>query len=171
MLVLVPFVSRQLLKKHTVMGKDLWLSRIGIMSLALGSLFIGLARTSEQFLVALVFYMTDICYIPASSSLIADMAGVDTAERDRTGSLYAAVTLLRNIGGTLAGPILSSFLRVGMHLGGDWLGLPFFFEAGLQLIPIAILFSIRESRYRNLPSEADEEAEADDTTTTDYSTD
>lgn len=150
MLVAVPFASRQLLKTRTAMGKDIWMARAGILSLAIGSLLIGLSRTSGQFIAALIFYMTEICYTPAITSIIAVMAGVDTLGKDRTGSLYISVVFMNNLGGIAAGPIISSLLRVGMGLGGDWVGLPFFFEAALQLITICIVFSIRESRYRDL---------------------
>jgi MFS family permease len=135
------------------MGKDLVIARAGILLLAFGSLFVGLARTSEQFIAALVFYMTESCYMPAIISTIAAMAGVDNIQADRTGSLYMAVVFMNNVGAIVAGPLISSLLRVGMSLGGDWVGLPFFAEAAMQIITICIVFSIRESHYKRLQSQ------------------
>ncbi|OAA69112.1 Major facilitator superfamily transporter [Cordyceps fumosorosea ARSEF 2679] len=159
MVLLVPLASRKLLKTRSAMGKDLVIARAGILSLALGSLFVGLARTSGQFIAALVFYMTESCYMPAIISTIAAMAGVDSIQSDRTGSLYMAVVFMNNLGAIVAGPIISSLLRVGMSLGGDWVGLPFFFEAAIQIITICIVFSIRESRYRHFQEQQQGEEE------------
>ncbi|KGQ12429.1 hypothetical protein BBAD15_g1804 [Beauveria bassiana D1-5] len=155
MVLLVPFASRHLLKTRSAMGKDLVIARAGILSLAFGSLFVGLARTSEQFIAALVFYMTESCYMPAIISTIAAMAGVDNIQADRTGSLYMAVVFMNNVGAIVAGPIISSLLRVGMSLGGDWVGLPFFVEAAIQIVTICIVFSIRESHYKRLQPQED----------------
>ncbi|KAJ6781211.1 hypothetical protein PWT90_10567 [Aphanocladium album] len=141
------------------MGKDLIIARAGIFSLALGSVFVGLAKNSEQFIAALVFYETESCYGPAIISIIAAMAGVDSIQKERTGSLYIAVVFMRNIGAIVAGPIVSSLLRVGMSRGGDWVGLPFFVEGGIQVITIGIVFSISESRYRTLQKQQDDENE------------
>ena len=160
MVLLVPFASRQLLKTRTAMGKDLIIARAGILSLAFGSLLVGLARTSEQFIAALVFYMTESCYMPAIISIIAAMAGVDNLQSERTGSLYMAVVFMNNIGAIVAGPIVSSLLRAGMSRGGDWVGLPFFAEAAIQIFTICIVFSIRESRYRHLQAQQEEEGAA-----------
>ncbi|KAJ3498540.1 hypothetical protein NLG97_g1033 [Lecanicillium saksenae] len=159
MVLLVPLASRRLLRTHSAMGKDIIIARAGILSLALGSVFVGLAKTSEQFIAALVFYETESCYMPAIISVIAAMAGVDSIQKERTGSLYIAVVFMKNLGAIVAGPIVSSLLRVGMRLGGDWVGLPFFVEGGIQLITIAIVFSISESRYRNLQKQQDGEDE------------
>ncbi|PMB69505.1 hypothetical protein BM221_004149 [Beauveria bassiana] len=142
-------------KTRSAMGKDLVIARAGILSLAFGSLFVGLARTSEQFIAALVFYMTESCYMPAIISTIAAMAGVDNIQADRTGSLYMAVVFMNNAGAIVAGPIISSLLRVGMSLGGDWVGLPFFVEAAIQIVTICIVFSIRESHYKRLQPQED----------------
>lgn len=156
MVILVPLASRHLLKTRSAMGKDLVIARAGILSLAIGSVLVGLARTSEQFIAALVFYMTDSCYMPAIVSIIAAMAGVDSIQKDRTGSLYIVVVFMNNLGAIVAGPIVSSLLRVGMSLGGDWVGLPFFVEGSIQLITIAIVFSISERRYRNWQAQQEE---------------
>ncbi|OAA80750.1 Major facilitator superfamily transporter [Akanthomyces lecanii RCEF 1005] len=160
MVLLVPFASRQLLKTRSAMGKDLIIARAGILSLAFGSLLVGLARTSEQFIAALVFYMTESCYMPAIISIIAAMAGVDNLQSERTGSLYMTVVFMNNIGAIVAGPIVSSLLRVGMSRGGDWVGLPFFAEAAIQIFTICIVFSIKESRYRHLQARQEEEGAA-----------
>lgn len=141
------------------MGKDIIIARFGILALALGSLFIGLARTSGQFIAALIFYMAEMCYNPAITSIISAMAGVDTTQSSRSNSLFMAIVFMDNIGGLVAGPIISSLLRVGMDKGGDWVGLPFFFEAGLQLITISIVFSLRESRYKKIQAERGDDVE------------
>ncbi|KAJ3493104.1 hypothetical protein NLG97_g4952 [Lecanicillium saksenae] len=154
LVVFVPAVSRWLLKRTTSFGKDLWISKIGILALFIGSILIGLAKTPVQFIAAQAIYSLDMCYTPAITSVIAALAGSDNREAAGTGLVYMTVVFMRMIGSLVAGPVVFGVFRVGLSMGGDWIGLPFFFEAALQVFTVAITFSVQERKNEEESADA-----------------
>lgn len=144
MVVAVPITSHMLLKKFTPIGKDIWISRFGVLCLTAGSFAIGLAPTSALFTAAFAVYRVEVCYTPAVISLIAGIAGVDDARREQTSLLYLCISFMRCAGAIVAGPLLAAAFRAGLHLGGRWIGLPFIVAGCLQAIAAVIVFSARD---------------------------
>ena len=52
------------------------------------------------------------------------------------------------VGFMFAGPALSQALRIGMELGGAWIGLPFLCASLIFLVSTAIVFVFRVPRSR-----------------------
>lgn len=146
MAVFVPAASHWLLKWKTPFGKDVWIARVGILALFLGSISVGLSKTTVQFIVAQSIYTIDMCYAPAITSVIVFLAGAESLEASGTGLIYMAVVFMRMIGSVVAGPIIFGLFRVGLSMEGDWIGLPFFFEALLQVFTVAVTFCVGEPR-------------------------
>ena len=144
LVVVIPIASRLLLKKLTPIGKDIWISRFGVICLALGSFGTGLAPTSSLFIASFAIYRVEICYTPAVISVIAGIAGVDDVHKNQTSLLYLCTSVMRSTGAIVAGPLLAEALRVGLRLGGNWLGLPFFVAGCLQVIAAVIVCSVRD---------------------------
>lgn len=141
--IFVPILSYLLLQRTTPLRKDMWIARIGIIALFIGSILIGLARTTGQFIAAQSLYLVELCYAPAITSVIASLAGLDDLHGTTgAGVVYMTVVFMRTVGSVVAGPIIFGMFRVGMNLGGDWIGLPFFFEAMLQVFTVAATFSV-----------------------------
>ncbi|OAA80604.1 hypothetical protein LEL_00149 [Akanthomyces lecanii RCEF 1005] len=144
--VFVPAASHWLLKRKSAFGKDLWIAKIGILALFFGSILVVLSRTTMQFIVAQSIYTIDMCYALAIASVIAFLAGAESLEASGTGLVYMTVVFMRTEGSLVAGPIIFGVFRVGLSMGGDWIGLPFFFQVLLQVFTVAVTFCIRERR-------------------------
>ena len=153
MVVAVPFATFLLLKWNTPTGKDIWISRIGILSLVTGSFGMGLAPTSAMFITALSVWRVETCYTPAVMSLIAHVAGIDDVQKDQTGLVYLCMSFIRCTGIIIGGPLLAEALRLGLRYGGGWLGLPFLAAGCLQFIAAIIVFSVREKRTSHPPEQ------------------
>jgi hypothetical protein len=140
MVVAVPLASYLLLKRYTPLTKDIYISRVGVLSLVLGSFGVGLAPTSALFILALAIYKVEICYTPAVISLIASVAGAG----GDTSLLYQCVAFMRCTGAIVAGPLLAEAMRAGLRLGGGWIGLAFIVAGVLQVFAACVVFSVKD---------------------------
>lgn len=144
MLVAVPVATRFLMKRNTALGKDIWIARLGILSLIVGCFGVGAAPTGALFVLALSLYRVNICYDPAIMSIIASMAGIDGENEKHSSLVYMCISFMRCVGTVISGPLLAFCFRIGMRLGNEWLGLPFFMATVLQVCVAVILFTVRD---------------------------
>lgn len=144
MVKVIPVASYLLLKRNTPTGKDIWISRVGILALVAGSFGIGFAPTSALFITALSVWRVEICYTPAVMSLIAHVAAIDDEQKHQASLVYLCISFMRCTGIIVAGPLLAEAFRFGLRLGGSWLGLPFLMAGCLQVMAGIIVFAVRE---------------------------
>ena len=57
--------------------------------------------------------------------------------------LNSLLALLQNVGLMVAGPVFFEGLRIGINLGGGWIGLPFVMAAACGGVATAIVFVFR----------------------------
>ena len=154
LLVLLPVLSHCLATRFSMEGKirDLYISRISVAMLMVGSVGIGLSPNpilmaicmlcslslrQRLMHIGLVIYALGSGFAVAVRSLATSLV-----EQHQVGRLYAAMTTMEMIGGMAAGPTLSALYGVGLRLGGPWIGLPFVVSGALFLtvaLPIWIL--------------------------------
>jgi hypothetical protein len=64
-------------------------------------------------------------------------------ERHQVARLYAAITIMKMIGGVATSPVLSTLLSWGYDAGGIWIGLPFFVCGIIYMVVAVPLCMIR----------------------------
>jgi hypothetical protein len=64
-------------------------------------------------------------------------------ESSHLGVVFNAAGILESFGALVAGPLLAISFRVGLRLGGVWVGLQFLTAAGLFAIATLVLFTLR----------------------------
>lgn len=103
--------------------------------------------------------------IPKSSGLVltSSAGGVQAATRslitekireEDINVVYSVFTILQRISSALAGPVYSSTYAVGVKMGGDWSGLPFFVASMTAAISAVMLHQAQSpSNYEPVLSE------------------
>ena len=56
------------------------------------------------------------------------------------------ISIVDTVGLMAGGPVLAQVLKKGFHMGGGWIGLPFYIIALTSLAVVGILFCISEKK-------------------------
>lgn len=123
------------------MSKDLWLSRVSIVVMMIGSFATGLGPTVELFLLGMVICDLGMGFPPALFSVMASMVRIE-----HHGLLYTCISVVRSLGQLTAGPLLSWAFQLGMKWGKEWYGLSFVLAGLLQIVAVVIVFSVKSKR-------------------------
>lgn len=150
--VVLPLVDVLLRKKLRISlaAKDMWLVRGSILIMLLGSICVGLSKSTVMFVLSLAVFGLGSGYEFAMRGLLAQIAG------DSIATVYTTMSLMETIGELIAGPMLARLYRVGLGWGGDWIGLPLFAIAGLFTVAAIIVWCIR------LPDDSGEQERGQD---------
>ncbi|KAJ6787708.1 hypothetical protein PWT90_08476 [Aphanocladium album] len=113
--------------------QDAWLSRFSVIAAITCSCLAGAAPNISAFTASVVVYAFSSCLEPTVRSLVVLMA------RDAgTGSVISAMEVLIAVSIAIAGPIIAATFRLGMSLGGGWIGLPMY-VGGAIMVPGALM--------------------------------
>ncbi|CAJ2504406.1 Uu.00g118000.m01.CDS01 [Anthostomella pinea] len=139
-LAVLPMVSWLLVTKAglTPVVKDLWLGRGSVFGLSIGSLLVAFAATPAMLVFALVVLSLGFSFPYIIRSVLNTLV-----DEQYVGTLNATIGLCEKIGIMVASPIMSSLLKKGMELGDGWMGLPFFFAAGVFSVSALIVWVFR----------------------------
>jgi hypothetical protein len=86
-------------------------------------------------------------------SLVRSIA-TDLVDVSEISVVYSAITIMRNIGDSVAGPIYAGLYAGGLGMGGTWLGLPFIFASGLFVVVCLLFVALRDnSGYEVVPDD------------------
>lgn len=118
--------------------KDTWVARISVLLALAGATLGGAATQVGGFIVSVIFHGMSYCLEPTVRGLVVVMA-----HGAGTGSINSAIEVLSALANTVSGPIVAACFRLGMRLGGGWIGLPMFTAAALMLPGAIILYSLR----------------------------
>lgn len=138
--VLMPILSYVVVKCFHLEAKwkDLRLSQgSGLVSI-LGFLFMFIAGSPVALIFGCVLLSLGSAFSVTCRSFITALV-----LPDHVGTLYSAAALIQSVGVLVAGPLLAYTFRLGLHLGGTWLGLPFLAAAILFLIAFVAISCIR----------------------------
>lgn len=138
-LVILPALAQFLLVKVRLapLAKDVWMARGSIIVLILGAFVIGLAASPAWLVVGLVLFALGSGFSASAKSLLAAVAkGHDV------GMLYTTVSFVEMSGLLIASPLLAASFRIGMELGGGWVGLPFIAAGGLFTLAAVIMMGM-----------------------------
>ncbi|KAM5431752.1 hypothetical protein MferCBS31731_007757 [Microsporum ferrugineum] len=116
-------------------AKDLWLSKISIVLLTIGSFAIGFSPTFVIMVCAVAIYTLGCGFNAVCLSLISSFVDPKYSAR-----LYSIVSLIIMLGTLIGGPFLAGLFNLGLNLGSPaWTGLPFF---GSGVVHIFVLLSV-----------------------------
>ncbi|EHK18451.1 uncharacterized protein TRIVIDRAFT_158459 [Trichoderma virens Gv29-8] len=137
---ILPALSQVLLFKYRLspVAKDALLARAGMVALTIGAFGIGFSNTTAMLMTTLVIYSLGYGYESSLRSLLIALAG-----EQHTAMLFAAMSVLQNIGMLIAGPLMAWAFRVGLRWGGAWIGLPFISTGCLLTCATCIVFGVR----------------------------
>ncbi|CAJ0545207.1 Ff.00g086800.m01.CDS01 [Fusarium sp. VM40] len=140
-LVILPVTSDLLNKsrryKSHPIARDLLLSRIAIIIMAVGCLLMGLAGTPWLFVISLITVSLGNSFVALSRALINALV-----EPHTIATLNTTVSLIEVTMG-LSAPAMGWLLARGMELGGGWMGLPFLVNCGFAALTAVMLFMVR----------------------------
>lgn len=112
----------------------------GLVSI-IGFLAIGLAPVPALLICGLVILSLGSAFLITARSLVTGLV-----PPDHVGTLYSAIAISQSLGILIAGPLFAYLFRIGLHLGGAWMGLPFL-QAGLfYVIATLAMWCIRVPR-------------------------
>lgn len=127
LLALLPLLNRVLAaKRWTPRPRDLFITRISALSLALGAITIALAPHPFFAALGVSVMALGAGYASTARSLVTTMV-----EQNSTGALYTALAVTSGASGLVAGPLLALTFRWGVSLGPAASGVPFLFVATL----------------------------------------
>jgi MFS transporter, PCFT/HCP family, solute carrier family 46 (folate transporter), member 1 len=72
---------------------------------------------------------------------------------EHTTRLYTLTGMVETLGGLFAGPTLAWSFQAGLKMGGGWVGLPFYYVAGLSALVFLALLFVRSPEERKVGSE------------------
>ena len=125
-LFVLPLLSAYAFANATTSFKDLFISRISIVLMVLGSLALSVSSTAALMIIGLIIYTMGTGFVPVVRSLITSRVEAHHASKTSDiGRLYAVIAVMEGIGSLVAGPGMAFAFRVGMKMGEAWLGLPF----------------------------------------------
>jgi MFS family permease len=138
LLVILPLSSYLLTTKFhlSALTKDLFLARISILFLVLGSFIIGLAFNASLMILGLIITTLGTAYTLLVRSLLTSLV-----EKHHVATLYNTMAVLETSGSIVAGPIMAGTFRWGLEIGGGWVGMPFLC-AGVMFAGAAVVIWI-----------------------------
>ncbi|KAI0391243.1 major facilitator superfamily domain-containing protein [Xylariaceae sp. FL0594] len=140
----LPLIINFVLSQMHVAARDLWIGQASIVLMTVGASVMAVSGTAAFFIVGLVVYTLGTGFPPIIRSLVTYL--VESHQESQTSDiarLYALISVLEGIGSLVAGPGMAWAFRVGIGLGGLWLGLPYVFAGILFAIALVTVFSIR----------------------------
>ncbi|KAM0240900.1 hypothetical protein ACHAP5_007764 [Fusarium lateritium] len=140
-LVILPVTSNFLNKsgryKSHPIARDLLLSRIAIITMAVGCLLMGLAGTPWLFIISLIIVSLGNSFVALSRALVNALV-----EPHTIATLNTTVSLIEVTMG-LAAPAMGWLLARGIELGGAWMGLPFLVNSVFAILTAVMLLIVR----------------------------
>lgn len=144
-LVFLPWLSRALMKSTKLrpadeIHRDLSIARWSAGISLLSALVLGLAPTLPAFIFGLFLMSLGTGLFSLIRSLMSTY--VDPVHRSR---LFGLVSMVEIVGQIYAQPMLAELFKIGMRLGGEWIGLPYFGLAIIVAVVTGLLLFVRVS--------------------------
>jgi hypothetical protein len=114
--------------------KDWWIARVSAAIGVLGLLAMGTAQTITLFIGAMVFTECGAGLQAALRSILTELV-----DQTHVALVMTALGMFLTISEMVAGPLTAEMFKVGMDLGGLWVGMPYISSAMLLLVGTAIV--------------------------------
>jgi MFS-type transporter involved in bile tolerance (Atg22 family) len=140
----------------SVFSKNLLLTKISLLFLIAGALIEGFSRDIVLFIAGLTVGTFGGSHGPLCRAVATTYVGPQQTSR-----LYALISILETGGAVLGGPVLAWCFNIGLLKKGVWVGLPWFYVAGLVLVALGCLVFLREPRGGVPEVDSEDEANSD----------
>ncbi|KAK4195137.1 major facilitator superfamily domain-containing protein [Triangularia verruculosa] len=137
----------------SIFTKDLLLTRLSLVLMMAGAVIQGLSHNIVLFLLGLAVHT-----LGSGSSPLGRAISTAYVDPQHTSRLYAVISMLETGGALIGGPVLAWCFHIGMNKSGFWVGLPWFYVAGLVSVALGAMMFVTKPRPRlGMPEESDEE--------------
>ncbi|RYP16574.1 hypothetical protein DL765_005035 [Monosporascus sp. GIB2] len=148
--IVLPWLSRALLRSTTPAKlrasdehhRDLSLAQWSFGILAVGFLVLGLAATLPGFVFGLIVMALGSAY----SSLVRSLMSL-YVDPEHTSRLFSLVGMAEVLGAAYAQPFLARLFKLGLRLGGGWIGLPYYGLSLLIALCMGLLLFVRLPKH------------------------
>jgi len=146
-LVIFPYISKLMLRRQLALSaqqKDLYLARVSYILWAVGWALVGAAPSIPLAAVSLA-----IAALGQGTTLFTRSFLSSLLPPDQIARAYSLISVIEMIGAMLGSPVLAGLFALGLSLGGQWIGLPFFVMGIVSAVFIAVMFAIRLRRHED----------------------
>ena len=133
----VSFVAAKYLNLHGSQ-RDYRLTQGSGMVATIGLFAMGLAPVPALLVIGMVFLCLGSAFPITVRSLVTSLV-----PPDHVGTLYSAIAITQSLGILVSGPLFAYFYRIGLHLGGTWMGMPFVQAGLLYMISTIAMWFVR----------------------------
>lgn len=121
--------------------KDAQISRYALLLATVSMFGIAFANNFASILPFLPLTALQAVSRASLNSLLPSLTG-----QDHVGMLYSVMATLDALGLMISAPAVAYLFKIGLSLGGIWIGLPYILAGGLLLTSTVILFAVRIRR-------------------------
>ncbi|KAK1756986.1 general substrate transporter [Echria macrotheca] len=153
-LILVPWVSGLLTSplgrfQLSVFDKNLALTKVSLVILIVAALLEGFSHEAVLFITGLVVGTFGSAHGPL-------LRAVATAyvEPNQTSRLYSLISVMETSGAVIGGPVLAKCFAIGLEKRGLWVGLPWFYVAGLVSVALLAMMFVRRAQHSPAETES-----------------
>jgi hypothetical protein len=136
----------------SVFSKDLLLAKVSLLFLIGAALLEAFSRNVVLFLVGLTIGTIGSSHGPLCRAIVTSYV-----EPEQTSRLYALISMLETGGALLGGPVLAWCFNVGLSRKGLWIGLPWFYVAGLVLVALVPLTLLKAPKRKLVVADSEDE--------------
>ncbi|KAK3988824.1 general substrate transporter [Cladorrhinum sp. PSN332] len=137
----------------SVFCKDLLLTKVSLVLVILGALIEGFSHGIALFLFGLT-----VGTLGSANSPLGRAVSAAHVEPQQTSRLFALISMLETSGSLIGGPVLAWLFNVGLSKKGLWIGLPWFYVAGLGLVALVALLFVNKPNKGPLFVDSDDDA-------------
>ncbi|KAK0651109.1 major facilitator superfamily domain-containing protein [Cercophora newfieldiana] len=155
LMAILPYISHLVLTRYgwSARTKDLRLAQASALLTATGCILIGVVQTLPLLTASMIIYSFGTGYTFMIRGLMTSLAG----SKD-IGLLYSSIAFVDSFAMIIGSPLYSYLFKVGLGLGGGWIGLPYHF-AGVVLVGAAVLVGAIRGAYVDVGEEQAGESE------------
>ncbi|PLN83339.1 MFS transporter [Aspergillus taichungensis] len=130
----LPAISQRLLRTMKTNQKDLYLARVSIIFLIVGTLGIGLSPTVATLIPSLITQTAGAGFVFLTRALVTTLV-----RREETARLFTMIEVLQSVGNVVASLSITAVFQIGLEMGGVWIGLAWMMTStAFTLVGLAI---------------------------------
>ena len=138
-LLLLPYLSRTLrARRWSSTRTDLLLARASIIALVVGTAGIGLSGRIALLIPSLMAQSCGMGFVYLTRSLISTFV-----PDHQTARLFTVIEILQALGSVIASLVITNVFRVGVEMGGGWIGLAWYVTSALFALVGAAVWGVR----------------------------
>ena len=136
---ILPWTSTTIMRRYhlSAQRKDLYLMRVSMVFLAVGWTLVGLSPNIPFAAISLA-----IASMGQGAMLLLRSFLTGLVEKHHVARLYSVISVVDTAGSMVGSPLLAGLFQRGLHMGGLWIGLPFYFLGVMSALFTILQFVI-----------------------------